>query len=113
MDNEKNYKNNKFSYQNKTSINIRYKALFYMFKAQYAVLRYKNAYDGAAFIEKAIEIISKNTENEFKHLLSNLYSNLGFYKQMQNKYNHMEILNCYEKAYQLLNETDELYSYDG
>ena len=32
---------------------------------------------------------------------------------MQNKYNHMEILNCYEKAYQLLKETDELYSYDG
>ena len=25
----------------------------------------------------------------------------------------MEILNCYEKAYQLLKETDELYSYDG
>lgn len=32
---------------------------------------------------------------------------------MQNKYNNMEILNCYEIAYQLLKETDELYSYDG
>ncbi len=99
--------------KNGNLLNIRYKALFYMFKAQYAVLRYANAYDGAAFIKKAIEIIGKNPEKEFKHLLSNLYSNLGFYKQMQNKYNHMEILNCYEIAYQLLKETDELYSYDG
>jgi len=32
---------------------------------------------------------------------------------VQNKYNHIEILNCYEKAYRLLNETDELYSYDS
>ncbi len=32
---------------------------------------------------------------------------------MQNKYNHMEILNCYKISYQLLKETDELYSYDG
>ncbi len=99
--------------KNKTSLNIRYKALFYMFKAQYAVLRYANAYDGAAFIEKAIEIIGKSPKKEFKHLLSNLYSNLGFYMQVQNKYNNMEILNYYEKAYQLLKETDELYSYDG
>ena len=94
-------------------LDIRYKALFYMFKAQYAVLRYTNSYNGAAFIEKAIEIIGKNPKKEFKHLLSNLYSNLGFCKQMQNKYNHMEILNCYEIAYQLLKETDELYSYDS
>ena len=101
------------SFKNKNSLSIRYEALFYMFKAQYAVLRYTNAYDGAAFIEKAIEIIGKSPEKEFKHLLSNLYSNLGFYKQMQNKYNNMEILNCYEIAYQLLKETDELYSYDG
>lgn len=101
------------SFKNKNSLSIRYEALFYMFKAQYAVLRYTNAYDGAAFIEKAIEIIGKSSEKEFKHLLSNLYSNLGFYKQMQNKYNNMEILNCYEIAYQLLKETDELYSYDG
>ncbi|MCI8805820.1 MAG: hypothetical protein HFE59_08015 [Clostridiales bacterium] len=91
----------------------RYEALFYMFKAQYAVLRYTNIYDGISFIKKAIEIIGKNPEKEFKHLLSNLYSNLGFYKQVQNKYNNMEILNCYERAYQLLEETDELYSYDG
>ncbi len=87
--------------KNENLLNIRYKALFYMFKAQYVVLRYENAYDGVAFIEKAIEIIGKNPEKEFKHLLSNLYSNLGFYKQMQNKYNNIEILNCYEKAYQL------------
>ena len=100
------------SFKNKNSLSIRYEALLYMFKAQYAVLKYTNAY-GAAFIEKAIEIIGKNPKKEFKYLLSNLYSNLGFYKQIQNKYNHMEILNCYEKAYQLLNETDELYSYDG
>ena len=94
--------------------NIRYKALFYMFKAQHAVVKYTNVYDKAAeFIEKAIDIIGKNPEKEYKHLLSNLYSNLGFYKQVENKYNHMEILNCYERAYQLLEETDELYSYDG
>ena len=99
--------------KNENLLNIRYKILFYMFKAQYAVLRYANAYDGAAFIEKDIDIIGKNPEKEFKHLLSNLYSNLGFYKQIQNKYNHIEILNCYEIAYQLLKETDELYSYDG
>ena len=103
----------KFHIKNKSILNIRYEALFYMFKAQYAVLRYENAYDGAAFIEKAIEIIDKSPKKEFKHLLSNLYSNLGFYKQVQNKYNNVEILNCYEKAYQLLKETDELYSYDG
>lgn len=102
-----------FHIKNKNILDIRYEALFYMFRTQYVVLRYENAYDGVAFIEKAIEIIGKNPEKEFKHLLSNLYSNLGFYKQMQNKYNNIEILNCYEKAYQLLNETDELYSYDG
>ncbi len=103
----------KFHIKNKNILNIRYEALFYMFKAQYAVLRYTNIYDGISFIKKAIEIIGKNPEKEFKHLLSNLYSNLGFYKQVQNKYNNMEILNCYERAYQLLEETDELYSYDG
>ncbi len=102
-----------FHIKNKNILNIRYEALFYMFRAQYAVLRYTNIYDGITFIEKAIEIIGKNPEKEFKHLLSNLYSNLGFYKQVQNKYNNMEILNCYKRAYQLLEETDELYSYDG
>lgn len=103
-----------FHIKNKDVLNVRYEALFYMFKAQHAVVKYTNVYDKAAeFIEKAIDIIGKNPEKEFKHLLSNLYSNLGFYKQMQNKYNYMEILNCYKIAYQLLNETDELYSYDG
>ena len=92
--------------------NVRYKALFYMFKAQHAVLKYTNVYDKAIdFVEKAIDIIGKNPKKEFKHLLSNLYSNLGFYKQVQNKYNYIEILNCYERAYQLLEETDELYGY--
>lgn len=92
--------------------NIRYKALFYMFKAQYAVLKYTDIYDKAInFLEKAIEIIGENPGKELKHLLSNLYTNLGDYKLTQR--NRKEVFDCYNKAYNLLVEIGELYIYDG
>lgn len=47
-----------FHIKNKDVSNVRYEALFYMFKAQHAVIKYTNVYDiSTAFIEKAIDII--------------------------------------------------------
>jgi len=58
-----------FHIKNKDVSNVRYEALFYMFKAQHAVIKYTGIYERAEeLIEKAIEIIGKNPSKEYKHL---------------------------------------------
>ena len=88
--------------------------MYYLYKSRYAVIKYPNAYDIAAeFAEKGIALIEENPTNDLKHLLSNLYSVLGDYKAAAVPKNLNTVKKCYELAYSLLEETGELYSYDG
>ncbi len=95
--------------------NIRFKGLYYMFKAIYLITKYENDFNTALkFIEKGISIIKENVNPETKHLLGNLYSMYGSFKLQDNpKTNKLIIMECYQKAYKLYEECGTLYSYDG
>lgn len=100
--------------KNELTAEVKHKALYYLYKSRYAILKYPNAYDNAAaFAEKGIALIEKNTTDDLKHLLSNLYSALGDYKAAAVPKDLNDIKKCYGLAYSLLEEIGELYSYDG
>jgi len=95
--------------------NIRFKGLYYMFKAIHLITKYENDFNTALkFIEKGISIIEENINVETKHLLGNLYSMYGSFKLQDNPItNKLIIIGYYQKAYKLYEECGTLQSYDG
>jgi len=95
--------------------NIRFKGLYYMFKAAYLISKYENDFNTALeFIEKGISVIEENINAETKHLLGNLYSMYGSFKLQDNpKTNKLIIIGYYQKAYKLYKECGTLKSYDA
>ena len=101
--------------KNNLTDNIRFKGLYYMFKAVHLITKYENDFSNALkFIEKGISIIEENLNSETKHLLGNLYSIYGSFKLQDNpKINKLIIIGYCQKAYKLYEEFGTLKSYDG
>lgn len=105
----------KYYIKNNLTDNVRFKGLYYMFKAVHLITKYENDFSNSLkFIEKGINVIEENLNSETKHLLGNLYSMYGSFKLQDNqKTNKLIIMEYYQKAYKLYEEYGTLKSYDG
>ena len=105
----------KYYIKNNLTDNVRFKGLYYMFKAVHLITKYENDFSNALkFIEKGINVIEENLNSETRHLLGNLYSIYGSFKlQDTPKINKLVILEYYKKAYKLYEDCGTLKSYDG